>query len=604
MADKIDVMNTDGPTLAAMLGLPGDWVAERQPRIADLWTWSVVGAIGDKVHAYRMSITGKEVLAHGDHELRDLFHARMIELRTKLLEAGAELGAHKLFPPAPHAACDLCGCAVAAAWFRWDDPNARCYGLACACGECHDKVRNVGERLLGAARRLSLGAVTELARRLEEGPPAPPRDQGHGAPRMDVGAVLGAVPLTRAGRTQEDTERNLGKLIAERGALQAQLRDVACALEPTGVPGHLSLVGAARWVADQLQRRSHRDAPHPGAPTQCPGCEWSNGLLLNYGTPGVPLWLCHGCAARRIRGEVSGYERAFQEMRGVYNLMGAVARADVDQAKRIKAADELDDALARAEAERAAPPAQSETKGAKPPAPPSLTWCPQCGDGVSVDEDGCCVSCGSTATGEGADQASAARLAAGMVAARLGCEVDGPTMLRHIERVVRDGQRKDRTIGELMNRLAEVQGHSSIDLDGPKRSSEVADRTLRGAPAECHTPDACEAADACKAQDAVCVEDAAWQRWRVTRHGEERFAIIPADRGKVGHAISLTWPTKNGDGEAEAWVMVEPAGPRLTRRPMAIRGEDYPCEDCGKRQGATRDNRGFMRCKACGYPGQ
>ena len=37
------------------------------------------------------------------------------------------------------------------------------------------------------------------------------------------------------------------------------------------------------------------------------------------------------------------------------------------------------------------------------------TWCPQCGPRVDVDEDGCCVSCGATATGDGADMAAAWR---------------------------------------------------------------------------------------------------------------------------------------------------------------------------------------------------
>jgi len=32
------------------------------------------------------------------------------------------------------------------------------------------------------------------------------------------------------------------------------------------------------------------------------------------------------------------------------------------------------------------------------------TWCPQCGLGVKIDEDGCCKTCGATATGEGVDQ--------------------------------------------------------------------------------------------------------------------------------------------------------------------------------------------------------
>lgn len=36
------------------------------------------------------------------------------------------------------------------------------------------------------------------------------------------------------------------------------------------------------------------------------------------------------------------------------------------------------------------------------------TWCPQCGPGVFVDEDGCCRGCGSTAVGDGASEACAA----------------------------------------------------------------------------------------------------------------------------------------------------------------------------------------------------
>lgn len=37
------------------------------------------------------------------------------------------------------------------------------------------------------------------------------------------------------------------------------------------------------------------------------------------------------------------------------------------------------------------------------------TWCPQCGPAVPVDPDGCCVPCGSTAEGEGAETAVALR---------------------------------------------------------------------------------------------------------------------------------------------------------------------------------------------------
>jgi hypothetical protein len=36
------------------------------------------------------------------------------------------------------------------------------------------------------------------------------------------------------------------------------------------------------------------------------------------------------------------------------------------------------------------------------------TWCPQCGSGVSIDEDGLCNHCGCTAVGDGAEEALAA----------------------------------------------------------------------------------------------------------------------------------------------------------------------------------------------------
>ena len=38
------------------------------------------------------------------------------------------------------------------------------------------------------------------------------------------------------------------------------------------------------------------------APARCPGCDWCNTNAMNYSTVpnGPPMWLCHGCAARRI----------------------------------------------------------------------------------------------------------------------------------------------------------------------------------------------------------------------------------------------------------------------------------------------------------------
>ena len=36
------------------------------------------------------------------------------------------------------------------------------------------------------------------------------------------------------------------------------------------------------------------------------------------------------------------------------------------------------------------------------------SWCPECGPGVGVDEDGLCAYCGATCMGDGADMALAA----------------------------------------------------------------------------------------------------------------------------------------------------------------------------------------------------
>lgn len=49
------------------------------------------------------------------------------------------------------------------------------------------------------------------------------------------------------------------------------------------------------------------------------------------------------------------------------------------------------------------------------------TWCPQCGQGVTIDDDGCCASCGATSTGEGADTATAALVELARIKAELSC---------------------------------------------------------------------------------------------------------------------------------------------------------------------------------------
>lgn len=236
---QIEAFHTPGGAMliAAMLGLPQGWTVEAEPMRGDFRSWGVTES---DQRFYRMRVSGMETAAAmpgGPEALRDLFTAKVLELRAMLLADGIELGEAQKLAPWPWSACDLCGCATAASWSRWPEDKP-CHTFRVVCGGCHGKVREVSERALAALHRLSLGAATELVRRLEEFKPAPPRDQHAGVPRPDIAKALG-------------------------------------------------------------------DLPAP--------------------------------------------ERRYQELRGVYNLMGAVARADVDLAKRTRAADDLDAALERAD---------------------------------------------------------------------------------------------------------------------------------------------------------------------------------------------------------------------------------------------------------------
>lgn len=71
---------------------------------------------------------------------------------------------------------------------------------------------------------------------------------------------------------------------------------------------------AARAELEALRAAA---APHPLAPERCPGCEWANTGLLNYGSANdAPLWLCHGCAARRIAAEIDAADRRRVQLAG------------------------------------------------------------------------------------------------------------------------------------------------------------------------------------------------------------------------------------------------------------------------------------------------
>lgn len=95
----------------------------------------------------------------------------------------------------------------------------------------------------------------------------------------------------------------------------------------------------AHAMADGYRRR--RTA---GEPSVCPECNWSNSELLNYGTPGDSLWLCHGCAARWIRGE-QPFTRADRSRDPEVAAMAAKEAPRVDPTD-----DELDKCGAAAEA--------------------------------------------------------------------------------------------------------------------------------------------------------------------------------------------------------------------------------------------------------------
>jgi hypothetical protein len=119
-------------------------------------------------------------------------------------------------------------------------------------------------------------------------------------------------------------------------------------------------------------------------------------------------------ALRDAKETLEAAERAFAEqaaqMAGLISAANAVlpiadcaAQTDIEVDKVI----ELGDAIRRASALTAAPTDIRE-RVAK-----AKTWCPECGYGVRVDEDGLCVSCGSTAIGRGVDQALALLAIAG-----------------------------------------------------------------------------------------------------------------------------------------------------------------------------------------------
>lgn len=57
----------------------------------------------------------------------------------------------------------------------------------------------------------------------------------------------------------------------------------------------------------------------------------------------------------------------------------------------------------------------------------AVSWCSECGEGVRVDEDGCCATCGGSALGPGATRAGRlAELARRLLAVEKTLYVPGP----------------------------------------------------------------------------------------------------------------------------------------------------------------------------------
>jgi hypothetical protein len=94
-----------------------------------------------------------------------------------------------------------------------------------------------------------------------------------------------------------------GDALYDLSDLRAKLAIATHVLRGVAVdPGEYALTVLAPLIMerDDLRAKLAAELRHPAAPDRCEECEWTNTRLLNYGEAGVSVWLCHGCAARRI----------------------------------------------------------------------------------------------------------------------------------------------------------------------------------------------------------------------------------------------------------------------------------------------------------------
>jgi hypothetical protein len=84
------------------------------------------------------------------------------------------------------------------------------------------------------------------------------------------------------------------------------------------------------------------------------------------------------------------------------------------------------------------------------------------------------------------------------------------------------------------------------------------------------------------------------------------------------HFNAVSWSIWRADPGLFKLVGADAVGPRLVQRDFAdlcslrrdpaantggfVRGVDYKCEECHSLSGSTQDQKGFFRCKGCGFP--
>lgn len=76
------------------------------------------------------------------------------------------------------------------------------------------------------------------------------------------------------------------------------------------------------------------------------------------------------------------------------------------------------------------------------------TFCPECGLGVKVDEEGCCVVCGATAEGAAVEE---------WIASRNRAVDEAAGLRKEMTRVLKDARQTNRAWKAALKRIAELE---------------------------------------------------------------------------------------------------------------------------------------------------